>query len=366
MTKHLAFFLPSLDGGGAERIALMLAGQFASMGYKCDMVIAIRKGKLLSSVPSNVRLIVLDKQKTLDSFFALAAYLRREKPDVLMATVFSGNIAACLAYLLSGCSTRLVLGECSLPDYDAIGASPTQTLLNKLSARLLYRCAAASIAISTGVKQSLIREKLISPERIHVIPYPVDNPYQPHDPQLDGKIPELIACGRLVPQKDHATLIKAFAQVRKSCPAKLTILGEGPLLPSLQALVKEHGVEDSVTFAGFVYPPEEQMRRASIFVHTAIYEGFGVVLLEALASGCNVVATDCPGGVRDILGDSQYGALVPVGDVAAISEAVISVLNGTRSFPSPEAHLRSFSLEHIADRYLPVLLPGQRQSMGET
>jgi glycosyltransferase involved in cell wall biosynthesis len=357
MSSHIAIFLPSLDGGGAERVVLLLAEHFTRMGHRCDLIIAMRQGQLLASVPTNVRLISLDKKKTTHAVSSLANYLRREKPDVLMATVFTANIAACMAHLLSGKHTRLVLREASLPRYDSIASTRAKTLFNRLSARFLYRRAAASIAISTGVKLNLVEEKLIAAERIQVISNPINVAYTPHDTNVDKHEPIIVACGRLAPQKDYQTLIEAFAKVRKNWNAKLIILGEGPLHVSLEASAKNLGVERHVTLAGYVDRPETYMCRATIFAHTARYEGFGVVFLEALAHGCTVVATDCPGGVRDILGDSQYGALVPVGNVTAIAQAIESILSGKLSFPSPEAHLRAFSLDRIAKRYLAVLLP---------
>lgn len=357
MTKHIAIFLPSLDGGGAEKVALTLSRLFSKKGHRCDVLIAINRGSLLSCVPDEIRLVNFNKMKTSHASVSLARYLIKERPSVLLATVFTANLTASLAYILSGMKTRLVLCEASLPEFDVIAPSRIQTVINKLSARLLYKFAHASIAISKDVKQNLMKQKLVSPHRIHVIPNPVDPALFIRPPSAAERKQELVACGRLEAQKDYPTLIRAFAELRKKIDVRLVILGEGTLQNSLEELANDLGVIQHIHFAGFVAHPEDYMRRAAVFIHTARYEGFGIVFLEALASGCPVVATDCPGGVRDVLEDGRYGALVPVGDPIAISETVLSILRGERTFPSALNHLKSFDQDTICARYLDVLLP---------
>lgn len=358
MIKRVAIFLPSLDGGGAEKVMLALAERFVARGVACDIVIAITKGQLLNSVPAGVRLISLNKAKTLTATIRLAGYLRRERPDALLVTVFNATITALLAHSISFTSTRLVTCEASPTDWDVKGHNWLDTFLNRVAALALYRHADATIAVSNGVRSSLLRGHFLPPRKVHVIPNPI--PFLESSSKhrkLDVDRPLVLACGRLEPQKDHATLLRAFACLRKKINARLVILGEGSLLDSLKLLSQELGIATDVAFAGFDPDPSSFMRNASVFVHTARYEGFGVVLLEALASGCPVIATDCPGGVREVLAEGKYGALLPVGDDKQLAEAMELVLRGKLRFADPAIHLQKYRLETIADAYLDLLIP---------
>ncbi|WP_018972778.1 glycosyltransferase [Rudaea cellulosilytica] len=357
MSEHIAIFLPSLDGGGAERVMLALADRFVSRGLRCDLVIAIDKGQLLDCVPPGVRLIKLHKHKTLRAVFALARYLRCERPDALLATVFTANICALLAAMLALTDTRVVTCEASLTEFDMQSSKRWQTTANRLAAGLLYRRADEVIAISNGVRQSLLKNRLVAPSRVHVVHNPLPFFVSPSE-RIRAKIkPLVLACGRLEPQKDHATLLRAFANARKHLDARLVVLGEGSLLQALQFQTKELDIEDDVTFIGFIPDPQRYMLEASAFVHTARYEGFGIVLLEALACGCPIIATDCPGGVREVLADGKYGTLVPVGDDQALAAAIEQILTGKVQFPDAGDYLRQFDIDRVAEKYLSVLFP---------
>ena len=166
----------------------------------------------------------------------------------------------------------------------------------------------------------------------------------------------MIGAGRLRPQKDFATLIRAFARVRASRRVRLLILGEGPLRGALERLAGEQGVAADVSFTGRVPDAPAWMARAAVFALSSAWEGFGRVLVEALAVGCPVVSTDCPSGPREILGGGAFGPLVPVGDDAALAAAIARVLDHPpdRDFLMQRAD--AFSLERGVDRYLDVLL----------
>jgi glycosyltransferase involved in cell wall biosynthesis len=156
--------------------------------------------------------------------------------------------------------------------------------------------------------------------------------------------------------------LKAFAILRNRIDARLVIMGEGALRDSLLQLATDLGISADVHFMGFVSDPLPVMAEAAVFVHSARYEGFVVVLLEALACRCPIVATDCPGGIRDVLAEGKYGALVAVGDATAIADAMESVLRGNLSFPDPTEHLKTFELDRVAEAYISLLLPREPAS----
>ena len=160
----------------------------------------------------------------------------------------------------------------------------------------------------------------------------------------------LVAAGRLVPQKDYPTMLRALKIIRQRHDARLMILGEGEQRPRLEGLVKELGLESYVSMPGIVKNPYAYMARADLFVMSSAWEALPTVLIEALALGAPVVSTDCVNGPREILQDGRYGALVPVGDVSALAEAVAAALSAPRR-ELPDDALLPFTIDYAVDQY---------------
>lgn len=354
---RLGIFLPNLNGGGAEAVMLALAERFSTKGITCDLIIAENKGHLLDQVPFEVRLIKLKSKKTIPASVELARYIRRERPDTLISTIYTANVRALIATLLSFSRTRIVIREVSPIELATRRGNPWRRFVDMLAVSLLYRRADAAICLSEGVKESLSSRGLLSPSRLWTIPNPLFATQPIEARRSSREADAILACGRLEPVKDHATLLQAFAKVRTSHDVKLTILGDGSLRAELENQANELGVADHVHFFGFVSSPIEYMLNATVFVHTSRHEGFGNVLLEAIAARCPIVATNCPGGVKEVLANGKYGTLVPVGDDDAIAAAIRDVLDGRVEYPDPDDYLRKFDIDRIADRYLSVLFP---------
>jgi glycosyltransferase involved in cell wall biosynthesis len=176
----------------------------------------------------------------------------------------------------------------------------------------------------------------------------------------------ILAAGRLDPQKDFPTLIRAFAQLRSQRPARLVILGAAnPMNPSyadeLRALSVRLGIADDVSRAGFQNNPFAYMSRAAVFALSSAYEGLGNVLIEALACGTPVVSTDCPNGPREILDHGRFGQLVPVGDDTALARAILSTLEASPDPGRLQERAATFSIERAVNRYLDMLLVSERR-----
>ena len=199
--------------------------------------------------------------------------------------------------------------------------------------------------------------------RVRVVPNPV-----PHDdvaamavapldhPWFDEPgVPVILSAGRLVDQKDFSTLIRAFAQVVKSRPARLVILGEGRERGALAALARELGVAEGVDLPGFVANPFAWMARARVFAVSSIYEGLSMVLVEAMACGTPVVSTDCPHGPREVLEDGRWGRLVPVGAAGALAAAILETLRDPVDSDRLVSRSRAFSVEGCIDRHLELM-----------
>jgi len=353
-SRRIAVFLQDLYGGGAEHVMLRLASGMAEQGRAVDLVLVRREGAFAGKVPPSVRIIELGTRRTINSVLALGRYLRRERPAVLMTALVHVNIAALLARLTAPGTTRVVLTEHNQISMN-IPPSPSATL--RFAYRLvplLYPRASRIIAVSDGVADDLSRFSGVERNRIDVVQNPVVTPEMAAlaDEPVDhpwfapGEPPVILGVGRLSDQKDFATLLRAFALVRSRRPARLVILGEGGYRAELEQLVAQLGIGADVDLPGFAGNPFAYMSKASLFVLSSKFEGLPGALIEAMACGTPVVATDCPSGPREILEGGSLGGLVPVGDPESLATAIGAALDQ----PTPPDRLRAKAAEYTVDR----------------
>lgn len=372
----LAIFRRDLMGGGAERVLINLASCFAAQGLKVDLVLSRAEGPILNSVSPQVRIIDLkasayDQGKnfklptsfsSLSSIPKLVSYLRQEKPKALLAASHYSNEVAIIAKLLARVPTKVVVSEHIALSVQAKQVEQISSRLAPITARLLYPWADGIIAVSEGVAKDLAQITKIPLEKIQVIYNPVITPellakaQQPieHPWFAPEEPPVILGVGRLVKQKDFPTLIKAFAQVQAVKPARLVILGSGREQKSLQSLIAELGLTDKVALLGFVDNPSAYMAKSSVFVLSSLWEGFGNVLVEAMAMETPVISTDCESGPREILARGKYGYIVPVRDPQVMADAIVKVIS-SESQPIDSNWLEQFELENVAQKYLDIL-----------
>lgn len=361
---RLAFFLPSLEGGGAERVMLNLAEEAAARGHSVDMVLARTGGALSSEVSGKMRLVNLGASRPLTAVPALVRYLCDERPRALLSTLTSANMAALLASRLTRNAVRCVVREASSLSIELKHSSPLNRVLLPILFRRSLMQADAVVAPSRGVADDLARVAGIPRSNIRVIYNPVvserilEKSREPSSHRwLQGEdIPIIVGIGRLTRQKDFATLIRAFSLLQRRVPSRLIILGEGEDRASLDELCKRLGVGDIVDMPGFVPNPYAVLSRSALFVLSSRWEGLPGVLIEALACGTKVVATDCPSGPREILHDGLYGELCPVEDAAAMEEAMFRAMTGEFVAEDPKNWVNQFALKSRTDEYLTLLL----------
>lgn len=361
--QRIALYLPSLRGGGAERVLVILANAFAERGYFVDLVLASAEGPYLNEVADAVRVVDLKSSRVLTSLPGLVSYLRRERPAALLSAMGHANVVALLARDLAWVPTRVVISERSNFSVSLAHANRWAQMLGR-PMRLLYRRAEGIIAISGGVADDLARQTRIPRDRIDVVYNPLEIgrvqalSRQTVEMQFatTSQGPLVIAVGRLVEQKGFSSLLRAFARLRSARQAQLCILGNGPLRTTLEAEVEALGLSADVILPGFLENPFVLMRHADLFVLSSGWEGFGNVLVEAMACGTPVVSTDCPSGPAEILEDGRWGRLVPVGDEAALAEAMAATLDDTEQ-PDVAARAAEFSVDRAAVAYLAAMLP---------
>jgi glycosyltransferase involved in cell wall biosynthesis len=359
----LAVFLATSGHSGVDRIMRNLVPAFAERGLRIDLLGIRNHGPYWDALPENVRPVDLGAAHVGTALPALVRYLRNDRPAVLLSDKDRVNRTGLLARALAGTGTRVAV---------RIGTTVSKNLERRgwwartsqyASIRLFYRHADRILAPSRGAADDLadlaglprtavtvVRSPVVGTGLAELAGQPVDHPWlQPGEP------PVILGVGELCARKDFSTLLRAFARLRKDRPCRLIVGGEGRQRGKLLALARELGVAEDADFPGFLANPYAYMGRARAFALTSVCEGMPVVLVEALACGTPVVATDCPSGPREVLEDGRYGPLVPVGDAAGLADRLAETLDR----PIPPETLRAAALPYtVADsarQYLDAL-----------
>ncbi len=342
------------------------------------------QGPLLEQVPQDVRVVNLNAGRARRAVKPLAEYICRARPRALLSTLNYVNVVALRAArraARAGVRVPVVVREANVivpQTYSGLRGAVMLALM-----RRSYPRARAVVVNSLDTRSGLITHRVAPPERVQVIGNPIDldrvqrlgaeppehpwlatradrayaQPPAPSAHPAHPRHPTIVTVGSLSSQKDVPTLLHALARLRAAEPtARVVIVGEGDERPRLEALVNELGLHDAVSMPGYLANPYAVVSRADVFCLASRYEGSPNVVLEAMALGVPVVATDCPGGAKELLDHGRLGLLAPTGDAAALSDALL------RTLRTPPAHadlLRrraaEFGLPAVLSRYLTAL-----------
>jgi len=345
--RKLVFYTHALVGGGAERVWARLASGFAARGDDVIFVVDFEERESLAFLSSAVSLQVLPRGH-FRSTLALARLIRKHKPDASLSAISVSNLKHAIAAQLAGRGNHAVLSYHGYFDSEPEFLSRLGYRLTPLLARLTH----ATIAVSNGLREDLI-------EAFHAPAARMTTIFNPAAPEpfpatlgagaLAARPPMVLAIGRLVPDKDFVTLLRAFARV-KHPRARLTILGEGRERAKLQAEAAALGIADRVDMPGFIGDAAHALASARCFVLTSLRESFSLVCVEALAFGLPVIATDC-GGPREILNHPALGRLAPVGAVEELAMSLDACLVDPGDPAPRQDRARAFTLERALDRY---------------
>ncbi|HWA31420.1 MAG TPA: glycosyltransferase [Rhizomicrobium sp.] len=360
---HIAIVLHDLRGGGAERAILRVARGMAAMGRSIELVLVRGEGAYLDEIPPSVRLHVLDRPRVSQAIGALSGYFSATRPKAVLSALTHMNLATVAAARLAGLPSRLVLSERNQISAKAREAKGLWQRALYRTVPVAYRAADAIVAVSRGVADDLARFGHLPQSKIRVVHNPVFDgdietmaSVRPCHPWFDPPEPPIIlAVGRLHRQKGFDVLLEAFAIARAQIDCRLVILGEGPERPALMAAAEKLGLAYDIDMPGFVENPFALMARAGVFVLSSRWEGFPNALVEAMACGAPVVATDCPSGPREILDGCQYGALVPVENPHALGGALIAALKACPDTSASKLRAQGFSVTAAARHYLDIL-----------
>jgi glycosyltransferase involved in cell wall biosynthesis len=356
----VAIYMHDLTGGGVERQTIALARELRDSGVAVTLVLHQSRGPL--QVPAGLAVCDLQSKDTVGDIPRLARFLRQRRPDILLANLDHNNVAALLAKAVAVSGTKVVICQHNQIGRDFASHERWTYRMIPLAYRVLSPLISRAVGVSEGVTGELRGLAHLPARKLQTIHNPVvgrdfgsrseaavEHPWfdQPGHPLF-------VTAGRMVAQKDHETLLRALALHRRHMPGRLLMLGSGPLQDHLERLAAELQIADAVQFLGFQDNPLPYLRRADCFVLSSVSEGFGNVLVEAMACGTPVISTDCRYGPREILDHGRFGALVPAQDAQALATA----MDGLAELRArcPEALLRrraeDFSLAACTARYL--------------
>ncbi|MDR3322007.1 MAG: glycosyltransferase [Synergistaceae bacterium] len=357
MNARVAFLLRDAGEGGAERSSMRLANVLSRLGCSVRVFLFKARGPLLASIDGDIEIVNLE-----GSFFKFSRELRSGYVDFLLPvyTAMSALLVKRFSRSASTAGLHVILSQRNMFTMDR---GPLQTKLRFVRCRLLYPWASACVCISQGVADEMKGLGLLPESKIYVVYNPVvtdelsrqmEEPIE-EDDFGDGGWTEILAVGRLGPQKDFATLLRAFAKVAdKRDDVRLTILGEGRQRQMLENLTDELAISGRVHMPGYLPNPYPYMKRASLLVMTSLFEGFGNVAAEALACGCNVVSTNCRSGPAEILDNGKYGWLARVGDPSDVADNILKAIAAPLPRHALEERAAFFSEERAGQSYCDI------------
>ena len=357
----VAFFLLDLDGGGAERAIVSLAGSVAKRGLVVDLVVGDANSDYRQEVSADVRVDDFATRSHLRVFRRLASYLRKCNPRAVMSALDASNILLVAAAKVARYRGRTVISQRAVVDASLEELDPTRRLATAWLQRVCFPRADALISNSHAAASELNARFRISPQKITTIHNALDIgrisalAQEPLPHRARPGIPLIVSVGSLTKRKDMATLIRAFALVRQQKEADLAIVGKGGEEKNIKGLVSDLGLSACVRLPGFDVNPYRWIEAASVVVSASTAEGFPNVVAEALALDRSIVATDCPGDTAEVLQHGKWGRLVPVGDAARMAAAILAALHDRRR---ADGRLRAadFAPEKVTSAYLNVLL----------
>jgi glycosyltransferase involved in cell wall biosynthesis len=360
---RIAFFLSELHGGGAQRVIVNLVNELVRREQAVDLVLAKAEGVYLCQVSAKARIVDLKASRLITSFPSLVNYLKSDRPKCLISGLEGANLLAIWAKALARVETKTIITVHNTLSQESKNYTHTRRKLLPFLIRHFYPWADDIVAVSQGAAKSLANETNLPSTRIKIIYNPVVTPeliemsQQPvtHPWFLPQKLPIILGVGRFNRQKDFTTLIRAFARVRQKRKARLIILGEGQERLHLENLIQDLGLNDEIFLPGFVENPYAYMAKANLFVLSSAWEGFGNVLVEAMACGTTVISTDCESGPREILAGGKYGKLVGVKNPEALALAILSALDAPLEAEILRSRAACFSVESISDQYSEII-----------
>ena len=362
----IAFFIPNLEMAGAERVTVNVLNCLNKNRYDPSIILAKKEGYFVKDLDKNIQVSDFKTYSYIKIFFKLVEFFKRDKPDIFVSVFPVFSILSIFAKIFSGSAAKTIIIEHRIFSGTGIYAKTffgkiILTFLFPLLMKVLYKNSSAIICVSIGVADDMLKITGLK-DRIKVIYNPVIDAKvyslacEPINyPSILGNDAIILAVGRLVEAKDYPNLLNAFSLVNNYKKVRLLILGDGKELKKLTGLSNSLGIAEKVEFLGFQINPYKFMSKADVFVLSSLYEGFGNVIVEAMACGTPVVSTDCKSGPNEIIEDGKNGLLVPVQNPKALAEAILKLLNSKelreKFSEAGKKHAEDFTIERKTKEY---------------
>lgn len=360
------FIMYDMEVGGAEHVFLNLMNEYSRRGIPISLITNRQTG-FLKELSPQVRIVQHDLPKSkLNQIRSLAYLFKRLNPTIIFTTQRYFNMVASWAHLLASSRGRLVIREAASNINEELAM--LQPLHRRWLAKFLFKCAYRRadrlIANSIGTQESLVRFGVVrSGEHCVAIPNPVNCARirklagQPdHEELVQAGTKTICWIARFDPQKKPMEMLDAFRQLYDGDSSlRLVMFGDGPLRSSIQEAVVKNGLQSVVALPGKSKNPFYVLKHSDVFVLTSDFEGFGMVLVEALALGTPIVSADLRDGPAQTLDHGRYGRLYEPGNMAQLVALIREALNDHRPFTEGIGRAEDFEIERIADKYLKAL-----------
>jgi len=355
-------FLHDLRAGGAERVSVNLANAIRRKGHDVDLVLVNHEGcrAFFDQLDPSICILTLPQSRTLTSAFGFRSYIEEMLPDLVISALTHINVSALTARLFCRHRPRVTIVEHGQFSREREKPMPASVRWAYRAAPWLYPSADVIATVSEGAKRDLSCSIHVAHERIAVLHNPVvtDGLIKASFDSVDhpwfkpGEPPVILAVGALRTEKNFPLLIEAFEIVRRRREMRLVIFGEGSEESRISECVLSSEYATDIVLLGFEANPFKYMRRAAMLALSSDHEALPTVLIEAMACGTPVAATNCPTGPSEILLGGELGALADVGDPVALAKALESTLDKPVAADLLMKRAAHFSAEHAAERYL--------------
>lgn len=352
-----AFVFIKFLSGGAGKAAIQYANIFDELGFSVTLVAVRSDMEIVSKKNREVNHVEMEIFWRIPPLLELYRQLRKHDPAIVLSVGMANGALVAILGLLGGFGFTHLHRETNSPRALLSSQSFLRRAVGKIEAKLTYRAADKVICLTSAMQREMEELSGFDKDKLVLIPNAVRvSGAQVVDEEKVLQKPALIVCvARLAKQKDHSTLLRAFAFLRKTVDARLQIAGDGPERAELLALVSELGIQNDVEFLGHVYDPSQLYQTADLCVLSSVFEGFPNVLIEALAQGCPVVATDCPTGPAEVIHSDAVGYLARMGDPEDLAAKMECAL--ARHFDAGELRARAenFSEGRLQQRVFELL-----------